>query len=138
VTVEWIAYQTALIYHDLQIEEHGGAHGVRGEGAVQSALARPENLAAYGEPDLFDLAAAYAHGIVQNHPFVDGNKRTGFVVAVSFLDLNGRALEVDEAEAAVIFLRLAAGELSEPDLAAWFRRNASRPDADYLVREQDQ
>jgi death-on-curing protein len=138
VKVEWVAYKTVLIYHDIQIEEHGGAHGIRDDGALRSALARPENLAAYGEPDLFDLAPAYARGIVQNHPFLDGNKRTGFVVAVAFLDLNGQALEVDEAEAAVIFLRLAAGDLSEPELAGWFRRKASPPDADYLVPEQDQ
>jgi death-on-curing protein len=138
VNVEWVAYETVLIYHDLQISEHGGAEGLRDEGGLRSALARPENLAAYGEPDLFDLAAAYARGIVQNHPFVDGNKRTAFVVAVSFLDLNGQELAASEAEAAVVFLRLAAGELSEAELAAWLRRNSAPPDATYLVPEQDQ
>ena len=84
MNVEWIAYETVLIFHDAQISEHGGAGGLRDEGGLRSALARPENLAAYGEPDLFDLAAAYARGITQNHPFVDGNKRTAFVVAVAF------------------------------------------------------
>jgi death-on-curing protein len=138
VNVEWIAYETVLIYHDLQITEHGGAEGLRDEGGLRSALARPENLAAYGDPDLFDLAAAYARGIVQNHPFVDGNKRTAFVVAVSFLDLNGQELLAPEAEAAVAFLRLAAGELSEAELAEWLRRNSAPPDATYLVPEQDQ
>jgi death-on-curing protein len=138
VNVEWIAYETVLIYHDLQISEHGGAEGLRDEGGLRSALVRAENLAAHGDPDLFDLAAAYARGIVQNHPFVDGNKRTAFVVAVSFLDLNGQELLAPEAEAAVVFLRLAAGELSETELAEWLRRNSAPPDATYLVPEQDQ
>jgi death-on-curing protein len=117
VNVEWIAYQTVLIFHDAQISEHGGAGGLRDEGGLRSALARPENLAVYGEPDLFDLAAAYARGITQNHPFVDGNKRTAFVVAAAFLDLNGQELRAPEAEAAVAFLRVAAGEFTEAELA---------------------
>ena len=128
MNVEWIAFDSVLIFHDLQLREHGGAEGLRDEGGLRSALARPENLADYGEPDLFDLAAAYARGIVQNHPFVDGNKRTAFVVAVSFLDLNGQELAADEAEAAIIFLRLAAGEIGEAELAAWLRRNSGPPD----------
>lgn len=124
--VEWIALETVLIFHDLQISEHGGAEGLRDEGGLESALARPENLAAYGDPDLFDLAAAYAGGIVRNHPFVDGNKRTAFVVAVSFLNLNGEDVAADEAEAAVVFLRFAAGQLSEEKLAEWLRRNSAK------------
>jgi len=138
VNVEWIAYETVLIFHELQISEHGGAAGLRDEGGLRSALARPENLAAYGEPDLFDLAAAYASGISQNHPFLDGNKRTAFVVAASFLDLNGQELKAAEAEAAVVFLRLAAGEFSEAELAEWFRRNSDPPASEFLVAEQDQ
>jgi death-on-curing protein len=129
VNVEWIAYETVLIYHETQISEHGGAAGLRDEGGLRSALAWPENLAAYGEPDLFELAAAYAKGIVQNHPFVDGNKRTAFVVSVAFLDLNGQELSASEAEAAVVFLRLAAGEFSEAELAEWLRRNCNPPAA---------
>ena len=125
MNVEWIAFDTVLIFHDLQISEHGGAEGIRDEGGLHSALARPENLAAYGEPDLFDLAAAYAVGIAQNHPSIDGNKRTAFVVAVTFLDLNGQLLEVSEADAAVTFLRLAAGETSEGELAEWLRKNSA-------------
>jgi death on curing protein len=125
VNVEWIAYETVLIFHDAQIAEHGGAAGLRDEGGLHSALARPENLAAYGEPDIFDLAAAYARGISQNHPFVDGNKRTAFVVSVAFLDLNGQEVNASEAEAAVVFLRLAAGEFSEAELAEWFRQNTT-------------
>jgi death-on-curing protein len=128
VNVEWIAYKTVLIFHEAQITEHGGAAGLRDEGGPRSALARPENLAGYGEPDLFDLAAAYARGISQNHPFVDGNKRTAFVVSAAFLDLNGQELNASEAEAAVIFLRLAAGEFSEAELAEWFRRNTTPVD----------
>jgi death on curing protein len=128
VNVEWVRYETVLIFHDLQISEHGGAAGLRDEGGLRSALARPENLAAYGDPDLFDLAAAYARGIAQNHPFVDGNKRTAFVVAVSFLELNGQELSVSEAEAALVFLRLAAGQLPEAELAEWLRKHSSAPD----------
>lgn len=127
--MEWVAFGSVLIFHDLQISEHGGAEDLRDEGGLRLALARPENLVAYGEPDLFDDAAAYACGIVQNHPFVDANKRTGFVVAVPFLDLNGQVLDADEAEAAIVFLRLAAGELQEVELADWLRRSASPPDA---------
>jgi death on curing protein len=138
VNVEWIAYETVLIFHDAQISEHGGAGGLRDEGALRSALARPQNSAAYGAPDVFDLAAAYARGITQNHPFVDGNKRTAFVVAVSFLDLNGQELSASEAEAAVVFLRLAADEFSEEELAEWLRRNASPPPEEFLAPEQDQ
>ncbi len=138
MNVEWIAYETVLIFHDAQISEHGGAGGLRDDGGLRSALARPENLAAYGDPDIFDLAAAYARGITQNHPFVDGNKRTAFVVAVAFLDLNGHELSASEAEAAVVFLRLAAGEFSEEELAEWFRRNASPPPEEFLAPEQDQ
>jgi death-on-curing protein len=138
VNVDWIAYETALIYHDMQLTEHGGAGGLRDEGGLRSALARPKNLAAYGEPDLFDLAAAYAKGIAQNHPFVDGNKRTAFVVAAAFLDLNGQELTAPEAEAAIVFLRLAAGEFSEQELAEWLRRNSTPPAREFLVPEQDQ
>ena len=137
MSIEWVRFETVLIFHDLQIAEHGGASGVRDEGGLHSALARPENLAAYGDPDLFDLAAAYAKDIVQNHPFVDGNKRTAFVVATSFLDLNGQELSAPEADAALVFLRLAAGELSEPELAEWLRRNSSPPEAASLDPEQD-
>jgi death-on-curing protein len=128
VNVEWIAYATVLIFHEAQITEHGGAAGLRDEGGLRSALARPENLAAYGEPDLFDLAAAYARGISQNHPFIDGNKRTAFVVSAAFLDMNGQELNASEAEAAIVFLRLAAGEFSESELAEWFRRNTTPVD----------
>lgn len=136
--VEWIAPETVLILHDLQIGGHGGAEGRYNEGSLGSALALPENLATHGNPDLFDLAAAYAGAIVQKHPFVDGNKRTAFVVAVSFLDLNGQELGSDAAEAACVFKRLAAGEISEAEFAEWLRANSAPPDDTYLVPEQDQ
>jgi death-on-curing protein len=129
VNVEWIAFETVLIFNEFQISEHGGAEGIRDEGGLRSALARPENLAAYGDPDIFALAAAYSAGIVRNHPFVDGNKRTAFVVAVVFLELNGQLLEVDEAEATLFFWRFAASETSEEDLAAWLRRNSVKSNA---------
>lgn len=125
MNIEWIEFESVLIFHDLQLLEHGGAAGVRDEGGLRSALARPQNLAAYGDPDLFELAAAYAVGIAKNHPFVDGNKRTAFVTAGAFLDLNGSGLRADEAEAALVFLRLAAGDLTEDALADWLRANAT-------------
>jgi death-on-curing protein len=117
----WVAEAVALAAHEEQIEEHGGGFGVRDLGLFQSAMARPLNLAAYGQPDLAALAAAYAYGIARNHPFIDGNKRTAAVVGETFILLNGGRLEVDDAELVVVFLALAAGELSEAALAEWFR-----------------
>jgi death on curing protein len=111
---------------------------MRDEGLLESALGRPQNLDAYGEPTVFELAATYAFGIARNHPFVDGNKRTAFVASVLFLRMNGQQLFAEQAEAAVVFLRLAAGEFSEAELAEWFRDHASPPDAAFLVPEQDQ
>ncbi len=120
--IEWIDIDVALAYHNLQIAEHGGAEGVRDMGLLDSALARPRNLLAY-EPkaDLASLAAAYAFGIVMNHPFVDGNKRTGYVVMESFLILNGGELNAEQPEKYLIFISLAEGNLSENGLALWLR-----------------
>jgi death on curing protein len=124
----WIADSVALAAHREQIAEHGGGEGVRDEGLFLSAMARPQNLAAYGEPDAAALAAAYAFGIARNHPFVDGNKRTAAVVSEAFLVLNGLQLEASDAEIVVTFVALAAGELSEAELAAWFRdRMVAKP-----------
>lgn len=111
--------------HAEQLAEHGGGEGVRDAGMLDSAMARPQNLAAYGEPDAAALAAAYAFGIARNHPFVDGNKRTAAVVSETFLVLNGYALDVTDAELVVAFLALAAGELPEAELADWFREHLS-------------
>ena len=107
--------------HREQLAEHGGGEGVRDPGLLESAMARPQNLAAYGEPDAAALAAAYAYGIARNDPFVDGNKRTALVVSETFLMLNAWQLAASDAEVVVAFLALVAGELSEEELADWFR-----------------
>jgi death on curing protein len=119
----WVTDAVALAIHGEQIAEHGGGEGVRDHGLFASAMARPHNLVAYGEPDAAALAAAYAFGIARNHPFVDGNKRTAAVVSETFLVLNGYALIATDAELVVAFLALAAGELSEEALADWFREH---------------
>ncbi len=121
MTWRWLNRQALLAAHDEQLAEHGGASGVRDEGLFDSALARPENLAAYGEPDVFDLAAAYGFGLARNHPFVDGNKRVAAIATETFLALNGMALDADDAAFVMTFLSLAAGELEEDALADWLR-----------------
>jgi death on curing protein len=117
----WVALEVAEAAHLEQLAEHGGGEGVRDARLLDSAMARAQNLAVYGEPDAAALAAAYAFGIARNHPFVDGNKRTAAVVSETFLALNGYVLEATDAELVVAFLALAAGELSEHELADWFR-----------------
>lgn len=121
----WVAPRIATAIHEEQLAEHGGGVGLRDEGALLSALARPQNLVAYGDPDAAALAATYAFGIARNHPFVDGNKRTAWVLARLFLALNGIELKFDEAGAVFIMLALAAGELSEEEFAAWLRERVS-------------
>jgi len=127
VTWRWLSRRAALAIHAEQIAEHGGASGLRDKGLLDSALGRPRQLAAYAEPDAADLAAAYAFGIVRDHPFVDGNKRTGFIVAATFLLLNGCELNASEGDVVTTFGRLADSALSERQLAGWFRRNSSCP-----------
>ncbi len=117
----WIRLHEAEAMHAQQIAEHGGLAGTRDKGLFESAMARPENLAAYGDPDVCDLAAAYAFGLAKNHPFADGNKRTAFVVSVVFLLLNGRDLTATEVDVVETFLKLAAGDMPESELATWFR-----------------
>ena len=117
----WLSRDAIEIIHDEQLAEHGGASGIRDEALLESALARPLNLFAYGEGDLCAFAAAYAHGIVRNHPFVDGNKRAGFLAAYTFLFINGFELEVTDAAGIVMTLDLAAGEMPEAGFAAWLR-----------------
>jgi len=119
----WIATEVALAAHAEQLAEHGGGDGIRDAGMLDSAMARPQNLAQYGDPDAAALAAAYAFGIARNHPFTDGNKRTAAVVSETFLMLNGYALGATDAELVVAFVALAAGELSEDELADWFRQH---------------
>lgn len=122
----WLNRQALLAALDEQLAEHGGASGIRDEGLFDSALARPENLAAYGEPDAYALAAAYGFGLARNHPFVDGNKRVAAIATETFLALNGFELVVDDASFVLTFLALAAGEITEDALADWLRRH-SRP-----------
>jgi len=117
----WIAAPLVYAIHDRQLAEHGGPDGIRDEGAVESALARPRNLIAYGEPDAADLAAAYAYGLARSHGFADGNKRTAWIVARLFLADNGYHLQFDKIDAVKVVTALAAGLLAESELAAWFR-----------------
>lgn len=117
----WVAAEVVEAIHDVQLTEHGGLAGIRDAGLLDSALAKPVNLAAYGEPNVADLAAAYACGIARNHPFLDGNKRTAFVVMVLFLELNGRSFEANDAESVVVMLDVADGTIDETTLAAWLR-----------------
>jgi death-on-curing protein len=117
----WIEKAVALAIHDRQLAEHGGGTGTRDEGMLESALARPVNQWTYGQDDRCVLAAAYAFGVVRNHPFVDGNKRTGWVLARLFLALNGVSLSFDQTDATQRMLAFAAGEIGEEDLADWFR-----------------
>jgi len=117
----WIATEVALAAHAEQLAEHGGGEGVRDAGALESAMGRPVDKAAYGDPDAAALAAAYAFGLARNHPFVDGNRRTAAVIAETFLVLNGYRLDASDAELVVAILSLAAGELAEDELADWFR-----------------
>lgn len=121
----WVAPDVVQAIHDRQLAEHGGGTGIRDAGLLSSALARPENAAAYGTPDAAGLAAAYAFGIARNHPFVDGNKRTAWVVARLFLMLNGRRLSFDPRDAITMVEGLAAGTVDEAAVAAWFRGRLS-------------
>ena len=118
---KWINPRVIRAIHEEQLAEHGGAPGVRDEGLLESALARPQHLAAYDQPDIADLAAAYGYGIARNHPFVDGNKRTAFVAVELVLALNRLALTADDASCLFTTLALAEGDLSEADFAAWIR-----------------
>ena len=120
----WLDERVVIAIHDAQLSEHGGASAIRGVGLLRSALARPQHMAAYEAPDAFDLAAAYAWGIVRNHPFVDGNKRTALVAAGVFLYDYGHDIDAGDAETVRVMLALTAGELAERDFAAWLRANS--------------
>lgn len=120
----WITPAVAEAAHAEQIAEHGGGgDALRDRGLFESAMARPQQLAHYGEPDAAALAAAYAYGLARNHPFVDGNKRIAAVVSETFLLLNGHGLTATDAELVVAFMELAAGTLTEEELADWFRHH---------------
>lgn len=119
----WLSREVLLAAHDEQLAEHGGPSGLRDASLFDSALARPQNLAAYDDADVAGLGAAYAFGLAKNHPFVDGNKRTALIALETFLLLNGFQLTASDADCVVNILRLAAGEVEESDLAAWIRRS---------------
>ena len=121
----WLDPSVVRAVHEEQLAEHGGAAGVRDEGLLESALARPRHLAQYGEPDVAAMAASYAFGLARNHPFVDGNKRTAFVAAELFLALNGGGLAAEDGDCVMTMLALAAGDLDEPTFAAWLRERSA-------------
>lgn len=120
---KWLGVDAVLVMHEEQLAEHGGAIGVRDLGLLESALARPQNAWSYGQSDLVALAALYVAGVMRNHPFIDGNKRTGFLAAYTFLFVNGLEIVADEAEVIVQCLSLAASEIDEAEFAAWLREN---------------
>jgi len=122
----WLTRDECLALHDLMLSLYGGGAGVRDENLLESALARPRQLFHYGRPRMADLAAAYASGIVRNHPFLDGNKRTGFLMGAGFLERNGLTFHATEAEAVLRTLALAAGKMSEAAYAAWLEANSTR------------
>ena len=122
----WLVEGVVIAVHAEQIAEHGGSDGIRDRGLLSSALDRPRNLAGYGMPTVFDQAAAYAFGIMQNHPFIDGNKRTGFLAVYVFLALNGWKLIAAEASAVEAALALASGRMSEAEFAGWLKAQSVR------------
>jgi death on curing protein len=122
VTV-WLSRPLILAIHDEQLAEHGGASGLRDAGLLDSALARPLNRAGYDEPDVAELAALYAIAIARNHPFLDGNKRTAYVALETFLALNGSRFSVGDAEAVVMTLAMASGEIGDAEFTDWVRAN---------------
>ena len=119
----WLLKGAVVATHERLLSEFGGDSGIRDSGLLDSALARPENLRAHGKPTIFELAAAYTFGVVKHHPFIDGNKRAGFTIAIFFLELNGQKFGASEADAAIQTLALAAGEVGESDYAGWLKKN---------------
>ncbi len=122
----WVLREVVIALQERLLAEFGGAAGIRDQATLESVLARPGNLFAYASPGLFDLAGAYAFGLVRNHPFVDGNKRIGFATAALFLELNGLVFSAAESDAVIQTLALAAGELDESGYAAWLKKNSRK------------
>ena len=122
----WIDSAVLIAVHEEQLAEHGGATGTRDIGLFESAMARPQQLAHYGQPDIAELAAAYGSGLARNHPFVDGNKRTAFVAVELFLALNGCELQADDAACVATMLAVAAGQLDEAGFASWLRAHCRK------------
>ena len=125
MTSRWISKPALLLLHAESLAEHGGSPGIRDEGLFDSALARPQNLVACGQPDVAALAASYGWGIARNHPFIDGNKRAALLSVGLFLHLNGWRLTASQADTTRTMLALAAGDLPEDTLADWLRRHAA-------------
>ena len=121
----WLDRNVLLAVHDEQLAEHGGQTGVRDMGLFESALARAQQVASYGEPDVSTLAAAYGYGISRNHPFLDGNKRTAFVAVELFLMLNGYSLTASDVDSVLVMLDVAAGQISETQFATWIAKHAT-------------
>lgn len=122
----WLTRSECLLLHDMMLDQYGGCSGIRDEGLLESALARPQQLHHYGKPTMPEMAAAYTAGIVKNHPFLDGNKRTGFMMGAGFLERNGYEFLASEAEVAIRTLALAAGEMSEAAYADWLQANSKK------------
>lgn len=120
---KWINRQVLLLLHDESLAEHGGGSGLRDEGLLDSALARPLNLALYGQPDVADLAASYGVGLAKNHAFVDGNKRAAFLAVGMFLAVNGYRLQATQADATLTMMDVAAGAMDESTFAQWIRNH---------------
>jgi len=119
----WVQKNVVLALHDALLSEHGGQQGIRDEGLLDSALARPKQLLSYGDPDLFGLATAYISGILRNHPFIDGNKRTALMTGYVFLARNGKQLTTPETEATQAIIDLVARKMTEKDFTAWLAEN---------------
>lgn len=122
----WFMREECLALHDMMLSQYGGIAGLRADNLLESALARPRELYARGRSELAELAAAYAGGIIRNHPFIDGNKRTGFMLGAAFLERNGLAFRAPEAETAIHTLALAAGGMKEAAYAAWLREHSTQ------------
>jgi death-on-curing protein len=120
----WIDLSVVLAIHEQQIAEHGGSLGIRDLGMIESALGRPQNLLLYNDPDIFGLAAAYGYGLAQNHGFIDGNKRTAYVVTRLFLILNGYDISASAVDKVVTFEKVGKGEIDQAALASWLRSHS--------------
>ena len=122
----WLTRSECLLLHDMMLDQYGGCSGIRDAGLLESALARPQQLHHYGKPTMPEMAAAYTAGIVKNHPFLDGNKRTGFMMGAGFLERNGYEFLASETEVVIRTLALAAGEMSEAAYADWLKANSKK------------
>lgn len=126
MSYEWIELDTVLTIHEMQIEQHGGADGIRDIGLIESALDRPKNLLNYGHPDVVELAASYGFGLAMNHGFIDGNKRTAYVVTRLFLRLNGMDFKASPIERVLTFEKLGKGEFTAEAFAQWLKGNVEK------------